>query len=74
VISALVWGSKLTFEQYVSIVLTSYVIKLGAAILVTPVIYGLHELIEKIFKIPPAPADLASADISVEPKANDKKE
>ena len=64
VISALVWGGKVTFEQYVSLVLTSYVIKVGAAILVTPVIYGIHELIEKRFHIHPAAAEVASADIA----------
>lgn len=64
VISAIVWGSKVTFDTYVSIVTTSYVIKLAAAILVTPVIYVLHELIEKKYGIPPAPAEVESADIA----------
>lgn len=64
VISALVWGSKLSFDQYVTVVLTSYLIKLTAAIAVTPVIYGLHALIERRFKIPPAPPDVASADLT----------
>lgn len=64
VISAIVWGSKVTFDTYVSIVTTSYVIKLAAAILVTPVIYVLHELIEKKYGIPPAPAEVDSADIA----------
>jgi queuosine precursor transporter len=64
VISALVWGSKLSFEQYVTVVLTSYLIKLTAAIGVTPVIYALHALIEKRFGIPPAPPEVASADIA----------
>lgn len=64
VISALVWGTKLSFDQYVTVVLTSYLIKLTAAIAVTPVIYGLHELIEKRFGVHPAPAEVASADLS----------
>lgn len=63
VITALVWGRKMTFEEYATTVVTSYVIKLGAAIVVTPLIYGLHELIERKFKIPPAPPDVDSADI-----------
>jgi queuosine precursor transporter len=54
---------KVTFAQYVTIVMTSYLIKLAAAIGVTPIIYGLHEVIEKKYKIPPAPPDVASADI-----------
>jgi uncharacterized PurR-regulated membrane protein YhhQ (DUF165 family) len=54
---------KVTFAQYVTIVMTSYLIKLTAAIGVTPIIYGLHELIERKFGIHPAPADVASADL-----------
>lgn len=64
VISALVWGGKVTFDQYVTIVTTSYVVKLSAAIVVTPLIYALHALIERRFKIPPAPPEVASADIT----------
>ena len=54
VINALVWGTKLDFSQYVTIVLTSYLIKVFAAIVVTPLIYGLHEVIEKRYGIAPA--------------------
>jgi uncharacterized integral membrane protein (TIGR00697 family) len=60
IISALVWGTKVTFDVYVTIVLTSYVIKLGAAVVVTPVIYGLHELIEKRYGVEPAPVEGAN--------------
>jgi hypothetical protein len=63
VITGIVFGDQLHFEQYVSIVLTSYVIKLVAAIGVTPIIYALHSLIERKFHIPPAPPEVASADI-----------
>lgn len=59
VISALVWGTKLTFDQYVSVVMTSYLIKLAVAILVTPLLYALHSLIENWFGIEPAPPDEA---------------
>ena len=51
------------FDTYVTIVLTSYAIKLAAAIVVTPVIYLLHEVIEKKYGIDPAPVEVASADI-----------
>ena len=54
VISGIIWLGKVSFETYVTIVLTSYLIKLAAAIVVTPIIYGLHELIEKWFGITPA--------------------
>jgi queuosine precursor transporter len=64
VISGIIWLGKVSFETYVTIVLTSYLIKLTAAIVVTPIIYGLHELIEKRYGIPPAPAEVESADIA----------
>lgn len=64
VISALVWRTKLSFGEYVTVVFTSYFIKVSIAILVTPIIYALHELIEKKYGIPPAPAEVASADIT----------
>ncbi len=67
-ISALVWGGKLSAGEYLTVVFTSYFIKLGVAILVTPVIYGVHELIEKRYGIHPAPAEVASADISGGPE------
>jgi uncharacterized integral membrane protein (TIGR00697 family) len=59
VISALVWGGKLTFDQYVSVVMTSYLIKLAVAILVTPLLYALHALIENRFGVEPAAPDEA---------------
>lgn len=63
IISALVFAAKMTVDEWTNLVITTYVIKLGAAILITPVIYGLHELIERVFHIPPAAAEVASADI-----------
>ena len=66
VISALVWGRKVTFDDYVPIVTTSYLIKLAAAIIVTPLIYGLHELIERWFGIEPAAVEATADD---EPRA-----
>jgi uncharacterized integral membrane protein (TIGR00697 family) len=64
VISALVWGDKLGFDAYVTIVITSYLLKLTAAIVVTPVIYAVHAMIEKRFGIAPAPPEVASAEIA----------
>ena len=63
VISALVWRTKLSFGEYVTVVFTSYFIKVSIAILVTPIIYALHQLIEKKYGIAPAPPEVASADI-----------
>jgi queuosine precursor transporter len=57
VISALVWGRKVGFDDYLAIVLGSYAVKLAIAIGVTPVIYGLHGLIERTFGIAPAARD-----------------
>lgn len=56
VITALVWGTKITFAQYLAFAATSYVIKLLAAIFVTPVIYAAHGLIERRFAIHPVDA------------------
>jgi len=57
VINALVWGSKLSFDEYVTVVITSYVIKVGAAVAITPLIYAVHAVVEKWFGIPPAPTE-----------------
>ena len=63
VISAFIWLGKVGFSTYLTIVFTSYLIKLTAAIVVTPIIYALHDLIEKKYGIHPAPAEVASADL-----------
>jgi hypothetical protein len=63
-ITALAFGNQLDFDQYISIVLTSYAIKLAAAIGVTPIIYALHGLIERRYGIPPAPPESESAEIA----------
>lgn len=60
VITALAFAEQLTFEEYVKAVLTSYAIKVLAAILVTPLLYVLHEVIERHFGIPPAPVEPAA--------------
>jgi queuosine precursor transporter len=57
VISALVWGAKVTPYEYVSIVGGSYAVKIVVAVGVTPVIYGLHSLIERGFHLEPAEAE-----------------
>lgn len=63
VINALVWGWAMSVSEYVTIVLTSYVVKLTAAIAITPLIYLLHTLIEKKFGIEPAGPDETNADL-----------
>jgi queuosine precursor transporter len=59
VIQALAFGAKLTPSEYINVVTTSYLIKLVVAIGITPVIYALHELIEKTLHIEPAPLEQA---------------
>lgn len=57
IIQAMAFGSQLTFSQYVNVVSTSYLLKLVVAIGITPIIYALHEVIEKTLRIPPVPAE-----------------
>lgn len=64
VINALVWGPKVDIDGYIALVLGSYAVKVVVAIGVTPIIYGLHGVIERWFGIEPAPPEVASADIS----------
>jgi queuosine precursor transporter len=64
VISALVWAEKVTFDEYVSMVMTSYAVKLGAAIVITPILYALHAVIERRFGVAPAPPDHDNVDVA----------
>jgi queuosine precursor transporter len=57
IIQALAFGGKLTPSEYLNVVTTSYLIKLVVAIGITPLIYGLHELIERRLHIEPAPLE-----------------
>ena len=63
VITAIAFGHTMTFEIYVITVLTSYAIKLLAAIGITPILYALHAVIENRFGLAPAPVEVASAEI-----------
>ncbi len=64
IISGIIWGSKVPFSTYVTIVMTSYFIKLLAAIAITPLIYGLHEVIEKKFGLAPVPLETAELPVA----------
>ncbi len=61
VIMSLAFGHMMTWSQLSNVILSSYIIKLCWAIGMTPVIYGLHELLERVFKIPPLSATARSA-------------
>lgn len=56
VIMSLAFGHLMTFDQLTNVIISSYIIKLCWAVGMTPVIYGLHELLERVFKIPPLSA------------------
>lgn len=61
VITSLAFGHLMTFDQIVDVIVASYVIKLCWAVGMTPVIYGVHELLERVFGIPPlSPAERAA--------------
>ncbi len=57
IIQGLAFGEKLTPSEYLNVVTTSYLIKLVVAIGITPIIYALHELIERKLDIAPAPLE-----------------
>jgi uncharacterized PurR-regulated membrane protein YhhQ (DUF165 family) len=50
-------------DTLLSIILTSYAVKVMVAILVTPVIYGAHGALERIWKLQPLPAEVAAGDV-----------
>jgi len=56
VIMSLAFGHLMTWDALWNLILSSYIIKLCWAVGMTPVIYGLHELLERVFKIPPLSA------------------
>lgn len=60
VIQGLAFGDKLTFSEYLNVVTTSYLIKLVVAIAITPLIYGLHVVIERWLQIEPVPLEASS--------------
>jgi len=62
-ITALVFGEKMTTAEYVKAVTSSYEVKLLAAVAVTPIIYALHELLEKRYRLAPVSAEVATADV-----------
>jgi uncharacterized integral membrane protein (TIGR00697 family) len=51
------FGRKVDFNTYATMVVTSYLIKLACAIGITPIIYAMHGLVERVFHIEPAPLE-----------------
>jgi uncharacterized PurR-regulated membrane protein YhhQ (DUF165 family) len=56
-------GAPCRSNTVIDIILTSYLVKVTVAVLVTPVIYALHELLEKVWHLHPLPADVAAGDL-----------
>jgi uncharacterized PurR-regulated membrane protein YhhQ (DUF165 family) len=46
-----------------TIIVTSYLVKVAVAVLVTPIIYGLHQVIERVWHLHPLPAEIAAGDL-----------
>jgi len=63
IIMSLAFGHLMTFDQLVDVIVASYVIKLCWAIGMTPIIYGVHELLERVFGIPPVAAAERHAEV-----------
>jgi uncharacterized integral membrane protein (TIGR00697 family) len=56
VILSIAFGSKLDTSTLVTMIITSYVVKVTVAIGVTPIIYALHGLLERVWKLQPIPS------------------
>jgi queuosine precursor transporter len=55
--------SGLPTNTLFTIIITSYVVKVLVAIVVTPVIYGAHGVLERVWKLHPVPAEIAAGDL-----------
>lgn len=64
VIVSLAFGTKLDTDTLISIIITSYVVKVTVAVAVTPIIYALHGLLERVWGLHPLPAEVASGDVT----------
>ena len=57
------FGSTLPTHTLVEIVITSYLVKLAVAIGMTPLIYALHGLIERVWHLQPVPLEQPGGDV-----------
>ncbi len=67
VVIGIAFGSRLPGHVLLKIIITSYVVKVTVAVLVTPLIYALHELLEKAWHLHPLPAEVATGDVGGTP-------
>jgi uncharacterized integral membrane protein (TIGR00697 family) len=56
-------GVGLPASTLFSMIVTSYIVKVAVAIAVTPIIYGLHELLERVWKLEPVPLENKAGDV-----------
>ena len=64
---SIAFGSKLPRHVLVDIIVTSYLVKVTVAVLVTPIIYALHELLEKVWHLHPLAPEVATGDVGGKP-------
>lgn len=67
VVIGIAFGTKLPGHVLVDIIVTSYIVKVTVAVLVTPIIYALHGLLERAWHLHPLPADVAVGDVGGKP-------
>jgi uncharacterized integral membrane protein (TIGR00697 family) len=56
-------GAGFDFSTLFSMITTSYIVKVIVAILVTPIIYGLHGLLERVWHLSPLPVEKRAGDV-----------
>jgi queuosine precursor transporter len=57
------WGGVVSNSALFDLLLNAYLLKLGFAVLMTPVIYALHAAIERWWNLAPVPLEVAGADV-----------
>ena len=63
VILSIAFGQRLDGSTLFSIIVTSYVVKVTVAVLITPVIYALHGALERLWGLKPLPVEQAAGDV-----------
>ncbi len=67
VVVGIAFGTKLPSSVLIDIIVTSYIVKVTVAVLVTPIIYALHGLIERLWHLRPLPVEVAGGDLGGAP-------
>ncbi len=67
VVVGIAFGSRLPGDVLIDIMITSYIVKVTVAVLVTPVIYALHGLLARAWGMQPVPVEVASGDVGGKP-------